>query len=86
MALANGAEKVTRGLPVLSWAELKAKPVEDVSWVVDGLLRRGHMALLAGDPKAGKSVTARTLLHAMVAGGTMVRSRGPARAGDVLGT
>ena len=64
-----GAEKVTRGLPVISWAELKAKPVEEVSWLVDGLLRRGHMALLCGDPKAGKSVTARTLLHAMVAGG-----------------
>ena len=65
-----GAEKVTRGLPVISWAELKAKPVEEVSWLVDGLLRRGHMALFCGDPKAGKSVTARTLVHAMVAGGT----------------
>ncbi len=57
-----------RGLPLISWADFKNKPQEDVDWLVDGLLRRPGMSMLAGDPKAGKSMLARTLTRAVALG------------------
>lgn len=46
-------------------AELKHRPPEPIKCVADGLLKRGGLSILAGDPKAGKSLTARTLTWAV---------------------
>ena len=49
-------------------AELKNRPREEVEPVVDGLLKRGGLSLFAGDTKAGKSLTCRTLTWAVATG------------------
>ena len=49
-------------------AELKHRTQEPVKCVADGLLKRGGLSILAGDPKAGKSLTARTLTWAVATG------------------
>ena len=53
---------------VFTLAELKHRPQEAVECVVDGLLKRGGLSILAGDTKAGKSLTARTLAWAVATG------------------
>jgi len=45
----------------LSAAELLSMPIEEIDWLVGGLLPVGGMLLLSAKPKAGKSVLARTL-------------------------
>jgi hypothetical protein len=42
-------------------AELLNMPIEEIDWLVDGLVPIGGMLLLSAKPKAGKSVLARTL-------------------------
>ena len=53
---------------VISWATLKRSPPEKRDYVVDGLLQKGWLSLLLGDPKIGKSVLIRTLIWAAICG------------------
>lgn len=53
---------------VISWATLKRRPPEKRDYVVDGLLQKGWLGLLLGDPKIGKSVLIRTLIWAAICG------------------
>ena len=54
-------ETTTTGGRALSAAELLSMPVQDVEWLVDGLLPANSVMLLTSKPKIGKSVLARTL-------------------------
>jgi hypothetical protein len=48
--------------------DLLAEPDENVSWVLDGILPSGGPSVIAGKPKAGKSVWTRNLIHCVVMG------------------
>ena len=49
-------------------SDLLDQPPPTSPWLVDGVLKVGGVSILAGDPGAGKSVTARSLAHAVVMG------------------
>lgn len=50
-------------------------PIEDVAWLVDGLIPQGGVTLLSAKPKAGKSVFARNLALAIARGGRFLGRR-----------
>ncbi|MBI4719030.1 MAG: AAA family ATPase [Planctomycetes bacterium] len=67
--LLPGEKRETR--PALTFtplAELLAEAPEPFSWLVEGLIPRGGLAVLAGKPKAGKSTLARCLALAVARG------------------
>jgi hypothetical protein len=53
---------------LVSLSELLKEPIEEVRWLVDELLPRGGLSVLAGKPKAGKSTLARALALAVAQG------------------
>ena len=59
-AIASGPES-RPGRRVLSSSELLDLPPENVTWLVEGMLRRKGVAMLMAAPKAGKSTLARYL-------------------------
>jgi hypothetical protein len=50
-------------------SDLLIEQPEEVPWIVDELLPAGGSSILAGEPKAGKSTAARSLMLAVVEGG-----------------
>jgi hypothetical protein len=55
-------------LELTSLADLLAEPDDAIEWLVDERIPGGSLVLLAGKPKAGKSVLARCLAYAVAAG------------------
>lgn len=66
----------------ISIAELFDAPIEETTWLVDGLLPAGGIGLLASPPKAGKSVFARNMALAVARGARFLDRR--CEAGTVL--
>ena len=69
-----------RGFRLASLGELMREPDEPVSWLVEGLLPVGGLALLAAKPKVGKSTLSRCLALAVARGETFLQrnvSQGP---------
>ena len=62
--------KIEREMNIRMMFEGDGNPKEEVErgWIVDGLVRRGHLALLAGRPKEGKTNLVATLAHAVSQG------------------
>lgn len=49
-------------------ADLLAESEEEADWIIDGLLCKGGLSILAGKPKAGKSTLARCVAFAVSTG------------------
>lgn len=62
----RAAPAITRSV---SMADVFDTPVEETTWLVDGLLPVGGVGLVAAPPKAGKSVFARNIALAVARGG-----------------
>jgi hypothetical protein len=56
------------GTSSVSFEEVFDLPIEDVSWLVDGLIPQGGVTLLSAKPKVGKSLFARNLALAVARG------------------
>lgn len=52
----------------ISMGELFDEPIEETTWLIDGILAEGGIALLAASPKAGKSTFGRNLALAVARG------------------
>ena len=66
--LADQRQAPTDEFESYTLTKLKNRPREAVEPVVDGLLKRGGLSLFAGDAKAGKSLTCRSLTWAVATG------------------
>jgi len=64
--LLSGGRKV-RLLTFAEWEQREAERMAGV-WLVEGVLRQGDLAILGGRPKAGKSMVAVSLAHALETG------------------
>ncbi len=62
--------QIEREMNVRMMFEGDGNPKAEVErgWIVEGLIRRGHLALLAGKPKEGKTNLVATLAHAVSQG------------------
>lgn len=58
----------TAGLVFKTPAEIRAETPPNPEWIVDGLLARGAITLLAGKPKVGKSTLSFDLVRAVTGG------------------
>jgi hypothetical protein len=67
---------------LLSLADLYDEVEESVDYLIEGLLPAGGIMLLSARPKAGKSVLARNVAHAVATGGEVLGRR--CKAGPVL--
>jgi len=65
-------EKREAALTVVPVGELLAEPDEPERWLIDGLLPRGGLSILAGKPKAGKSTLARCMALAVARGDPVI--------------
>jgi hypothetical protein len=75
----RAAPAITRSV---SMADIFDAPVEETTWLVDGLLPEGGIGLLCAPPKAGKSVLARNIALAVARGGRFLGRK--CAAGTVL--
>src|SRR5690242_7549256 len=67
---------------LISLGDLLSKPQEEIEFLIEEMLIKAGLGLLAGKPKAGKSTLARVLAFA-VARGTLFLGY-PTRQGNVL--
>lgn len=74
----NEIENMARMTDVVHFSQLPDLPEE--LWIVDQLVRRGSLSILAGDPKVGKSTLITHLVACILRGKTFVdRTTTPAR-------
>jgi len=66
-------ENMSRMTEVVQWSDLPDLP--DDLWLVEGLIRRQGLSILAGDPKAGKSTLVAALVTAILHGKGFVDRR-----------
>jgi hypothetical protein len=62
-------------LGIMSDDEFLARMVEEVDWMIEGLLREAGIMLLSAKPKVGKSELARNLVKAAATGGEFLGRR-----------
>jgi len=63
-------------------SELMTRPRRKREWLIDGMLTKGGIMLVAGKPKAGKSVLARNIMRSIVSGQDFLGN--PVMAGKVV--
>lgn len=59
-------------LMAVNWNEYVQKRGKAVEWVWEDTIPRGHVSIIAGQPKAGKSIFVRNLIKAIVNGGSLL--------------
>ena len=73
--LAPAQSHPTSSLGIMSDDDFLGRMVEEVNWLIEGLLRRSGIMLLSAKPKVGKSELARNLARAVATGGEFLGRR-----------